>query len=152
MSFIKEFQTFISRGNVVDLAIGVIIGAAFGKIVSSLVADVLMPPLGLVLGKVNFTDLKLTIGASPTPGKPPVTLNYGNFLQTTFDFLVVAATIFFLVQAINRLQRKEAAQPDEPKPLSTEEKLLSEIRDLLRDSNRVATGTEGTDVRLEKSV
>lgn len=133
MGLIKEFKTFISRGNVVDLAVGVIIGGAFGKIVSSLVADIVMPPIGLLLGKVNFTDLKLAIGASPGGGKPPVTLNYGNFLQVSFDFLVVALAVFMLIQAINKLKRKEAEQPEEPKPMSVEEKLLTEIRDLLKE-------------------
>ena len=131
MGFVQEFKTFISRGNVVDLAVGVIIGAAFGKIVSSLVADIVMPPLGLVLGKVNFTDLKLVIGQGPA-GKPPVTINYGNFLQASFDFLIVAVAIFLLIQAINRLKRKEVEKPVDKAELTPQEQLLTEIRDVLK--------------------
>ena len=139
MGLFKDFKTFISRGNVVDLAVGVIIGAAFGKIVSSLVADIVMPPLGLVLGKVNFTDLKLIIGQGAA-GKPPVTINYGNFLQATFDFLIVAFAIFLLIQAVNKLRRKEAAAPEPDAVPTAQEKLLMEIRDLLRhgaENNRL---------------
>ena len=131
MGLFQEFKTFISRGNVVDLAVGVIIGGAFGKIVSSLVADIVMPPLGLLLGKVNFTDLKVAIGAG-APGKGPVTINYGNFLQATFDFLIVAVAIFLMIQALNRLKRTEAAKPVDEAELTPQEKLLTEIRDLLR--------------------
>ncbi len=132
MGLISEFKTFISRGNVIDLAVGVIIGGAFGKIVTSLVADIVMPPLGLVLGKVNFTDLKLVIGPGAGPGKPPVTINYGNFLQTSFDFFIVASAIFLLVQAVNRLQRREAVAPSPERIPTPEETLLTEIRDLLK--------------------
>ena len=132
MSILKEFKEFVSRGNVVDLAVGVIMGAAFGKIVSSLVADIVMPPVGLALGRVNFTDLKLTLGASPDPSKPPVTLNYGNFLQITFDFLIIAFIVFLMVQAVNRLKRKEIAAPKPEHIPTPEEKLLVEIRDLLK--------------------
>ena len=132
MSIFKEFKEFISRGNVVDLAVGVIMGAAFGKIVSSLVADVVMPPVGLALGRVNFTDLKLTLGNSPDPSKPPVTLNYGSFLQTTLDFLIIALAVFLLVQAVNRLKRKEVAAPKPEHIPTPEEVLLTEIRDLLK--------------------
>ena len=150
MSILKEFKIFISRGNVIDLAVGVIIGGAFGKIVSSLVADIVMPPIGLLLGNVNFTDLKVAIGHG-ADGKP-VTINYGNFLQVSFDFLIVALAIFLLIQAINKFKRKEAAQPEEKKPLSTEEKLLTEIRDLLRSGTRGVTGTEGKSVAPETPV
>ncbi len=132
MSIFKEFKEFVSRGNVVDLAVGVIMGAAFGKIVSSLVADVVMPPVGLALGRVNFTDLKLTLGNSPDPTKPPVTLNYGNFLQTTLDFLIIAFMVFLLVQAVNRLKRREVAAPKPEHIPTPEEVLLTEIRDLLK--------------------
>ena len=107
-----------------------------------------MPPIGLLLGNVNFTDLKLAIGHG-ADGKP-VTLNYGNFFQATFDFLIVALAIFLLIQAINKLKRKEAAHPDEEKPMSTEEKLLTEIRDLLRDGNRATAGTTGDSVVAER--
>ena len=132
MSIFKEFKEFVSRGNVVDLAVGVIMGAAFGKIVSSFVADVVMPPIGLALGRVNFTDLKLVMGASLDPAKPPVTLNYGNFLQTTFDFLIIALAVFAMVQAVNRLKRREVAAPKPEHIPTPEELLLTEIRDLLK--------------------
>lgn len=131
MAIIKDFKGFISRGNVVDLAIGVIMGGAFGRIVSSLVGDILMPPLGLVLGKVNFTELKFNIGGW-VGSKTPVTINYGNFLQTSFDFLAVSLCVFLLVQAINRIKRLEGDAPPEEKPPSPEEKLLTEIRDILK--------------------
>ena len=133
MGLYQEFKTFISRGNVVDLAVGVIIGGAFGKIVTSLVADMIMPPVGMLLGKVNFTDLKLTIGAAPKVGQPAVTINYGNFLQSSLDFLIVAAAVFLIIKAINKFKRVEAVDPDVPKPLPPQEQLLTEIRDLLRE-------------------
>ncbi len=126
MSLISEFKTFISRGNVVDLAVGVIIGGAFGKIVSSIVADVIMPPIGLMTGGVNFTDLKLKIGGTDLK---PVTINYGNFLQNTFDFLIVAAAIFMIVKLVNSFKKKEAVAPTAPPP--PEIILLTEIRDAL---------------------
>ncbi len=132
MSLFKEFKEFVSRGNVVDLAVGVIMGAAFGKIVSSLVADVVMPPIGLVMGRVNFTDLKLALGHSSDPARPPVTINYGTFLQTTLDFVIIALAVFLMVQAINRLKRKQAAAPAPERIPTPEEKLLTEIRDLLK--------------------
>lgn len=128
MGFFNEFVAFVKRGNVIDLAVGVIIGAAFGKIVTSLVADVLMPPLGYLVGGVKFGDLKLPLNGGDTP----VTINYGNFLQATFDFLIVAFCVFLLVKGINALYRQptpKAAVPPEP---SNEEKLLAEIRDLLK--------------------
>ena len=102
MGLFKEFKTFVSRGNVVDLAVGVIMGGAFGKIVSSLVGDIIMPPVGMLVGNVNFTDLKLALGKG-TPGHPAATLNYGNFLQATLDFVIIAGAVFLLVQAINRI-------------------------------------------------
>ena len=120
----KEFKEFISRGNVVDLAVGVIIGASFGKIVSSIVSDVIMPPVGLLVGGVNFTGLKLTLKG--TPGAPDaVTINYGNFIQAGVDFLIIAFVIFILVKLINKLYKKAEAVPTQT------EKLLTEIRDLL---------------------
>jgi len=128
MSLISEFKTFISRGNVIDLAVGVIIGGAFGKIVSSLVADVIMPPVGLLTGGVNFTDLKLRLGSST----PPVTINYGTFLQNTLDFLIVAAAIFVIVKLVNSFKKKEAVAPTAPPP--PEIILLTEIRDALTKS------------------
>jgi large conductance mechanosensitive channel len=132
MGLFQDFKAFISRGNVVDLAVGVIVGGAFGKIVSSLVADMIMPPVGLLLGRMNVADLKFQIGGAVT-GKNPVTINYGNFLQATLDFLIVAGAVFLLIQAVNRLQRKAGAASPEKKPEpSAEEKLLTEIRDLLK--------------------
>ncbi|MCC6954337.1 MAG: large-conductance mechanosensitive channel protein MscL [Deltaproteobacteria bacterium] len=137
MSFAKEFKEFAMRGNVVDLAVGVIIGASFGKIVSSLVADVIMPPLGIIVGGVDFTNLKVTLRAAEG-AIPAVTLNYGTFLQTVVDFTIVAFAIFLAVKAINTLKRNEPAAP--PAPPSTQEVLLSEIRDLLKDSNTRRVG------------
>lgn len=132
MSLLKEFRTFIQRGNVLDLAVAVIIAAAFGKIVSSFVADVLMPPVGLLIGGVNFTDLKWVIGGKP---EAPATLNYGSFLQAIFDFLIVALAIFSIVKAINAMHRK--AKPEEAPPApSNEEVLLTEIRDLLKERQK----------------
>jgi large conductance mechanosensitive channel len=130
MSIIKEFKTFAMRGNVVDLAVGIIIGGAFGKIVSSVVADVVMPPIGMLVGGVNFTSLAITL--KEAAGKAPaVTLNYGNFLQAVFDFLIVAFAVFMLIKAINTLQKKEKETPASPPPPSKEELLLTEIRDIL---------------------
>ena len=131
MGLLKEFGAFIKRGNVLDLAVAVIIAGAFGKIVSSFVADILMPPVGLLLGGVNFTALKLKIGGTP---EMPVTLNYGTFLQAIFDFLIIALTIFLVVKAINALKKKEAEAP--PPAPSNEEVLLTEIRDILKESRK----------------
>jgi large conductance mechanosensitive channel len=125
MGFINEFVAFIKRGNVIDLAVGIIIGAAFGKIVSSLVADVIMPPVGYLVGGVKFTDLHATLGG----GDKPVTINYGNFLQTVFDFLIIAFCVYLVVKAVSVLYRQEKAKPAEP---PAQEKLLAEIRDLLK--------------------
>jgi large conductance mechanosensitive channel len=133
MSFIKEFKEFAVKGNVVDMATGIIIGAAFGKIVSSVVNDVLMPPLGLALGKVDFKDLKIVLQEA-TPDIAEVSINYGMFLQTAIDFVIIAFCIFLLIKGINRLKRKEEAAPEPPSvPVpSKEEVLLSEIRDILK--------------------
>ncbi|MGZ5245170.1 MAG: large-conductance mechanosensitive channel protein MscL [Bacteroidia bacterium] len=134
----KEFKEFISRGNVIDLAVGIIIGAAFGKIVSSAVADIIMPPIGMVIGGVNFTDLKIPIKAAEIDAagkviKAAVTINYGNFIQALFDFVIVASAIFLLVKGVNSL-RKKKAQEETPTPIAPtgEELLLTEIRDLLK--------------------
>jgi len=136
---LKEFKDFAMRGNVLDMAIGVIIGGAFGKIVSSLVSDVLMPPIGLLMGKVDFSSLFLNLSGTPQPsltaakaaGSP--TLNYGVFLQTVFDFVIIAFVIFMLVKQVNRF-KKEAppAPPAPPAGPTNEEKLLMEIRDALK--------------------
>ena len=127
MSLAKEFKEFAMKGSVVDLAIGVIIGAAFGKIVTSLVEDIIMPPLGLLIGGVNFTDLVVKLGTD-TAGKD-VILKYGNFLQITFQFVVVAFVLFMLIRTINKLKKPDPAAP--PPPPTAQEVLLREIRDLL---------------------
>ena len=129
MSVLKEFREFAVRGNVVDMAVGIIIGAAFGKIVTSAVADVITPPLGLVIGGVDFSSLSVTLREAAN-GAPAVVLGYGKFIQALFDFSIVAFAIFLLVKGINRLKRKEEAAPTAPPPRS--EVLLEEIRDELR--------------------
>jgi len=135
MGFVKEFKEFAMRGNVMDMAVGVIIGGAFGKIVTSLVNDVIMPPIGWIIGGINFTDLTLKLPVNPlTPDQDPVTINYGTFLQTTLDFLIVAFCIFLLIKGINKLSKKKeepAPAPEAPKG-PTQEELLAEIRDLLK--------------------
>jgi large conductance mechanosensitive channel len=135
MGLLKEFREFAQKGNVVDLAVGVVIGGAFGKIVASLVNDVIMPPIGVLIGNVKFTDLKVVLrqAVEAAPGVeavPAVTWNYGNFIQTVIEFLIIAWAVFILVKAINKLKRKPAPAPEEPKGPSAEE-LLTEIRDLL---------------------
>ena len=129
MSVIKEFRDFAVKGNVVDMAVGVIIGAAFGKIVSSLVGDVVMPPLGVLIGGVDFSDLAVTLKA-PLEGATAVTVRYGKFIQTVVDFTIVAFAIFLAVKVINRVKKKEEAAPTVP---TKQEQLLMEIRDLLRE-------------------
>jgi large conductance mechanosensitive channel len=131
MSIIKEFKEFAVKGNVVDMAVGIIIGVAFGKIVSSFVADVLMPPIGLLIGGVDFTNLAVTLKAAEE-GVEAVTLRYGVFLQTVFDFIIVAFAVFMAVKALNSMRRKEAETPAEPPAPSAQEQLLMEIRDLLK--------------------
>lgn len=135
MSFVKEFREFAVKGNVVDMAVGIIIGAAFGKIVSSLVSDVVTPPLGYLIGGVDFTKLAITLPAI-AEGAEPVTVRYGTFLQATFDFVIVALAIFMLVKLINRLRRAEEAKPAAPAPPPKQEVLLEEIRDLLKQQQR----------------
>lgn len=138
MSILKEFKTFAVKGNVVDMAVGIIIGAAFGKIVSSFVGDVIMPPLGVLIGGVDFTDLAITLKAAEGD-LPAVVLAYGKFIQSIIDFLIVAFAIFMGVKVINRLKREEQASeetPAEPATPSNEEVLLSEIRDLLKNQNK----------------
>jgi large conductance mechanosensitive channel len=132
MKMLDEFKAFAMKGNVVDMAVGIIIGAAFGKIVSSLVSDIIMPPLGMLIGGVTFTDLKLDI--NPLADKQ-VWWNYGNFIQVCFDFLIVALAVFLVIKAINAAQKKKAeapAAPPAPPAPTKEESLLSEIRDLLK--------------------
>jgi len=130
MSFASEFKEFAMKGSVIDLAVGVVIGAAFGKIVASLVGDVIMPALAPILGSVNFSDLAVQI-ASNSAGKP-VLLKYGSFLQTIFEFVVIALSIFIVIKGINRLKRPPPPTPDAPPPPPTKtEVLLQEIRELL---------------------
>jgi large conductance mechanosensitive channel len=129
MRIVKEFREFAVKGNVVDMAVGIIIGAAFGKIVSSLVSDVVTPPLGYIIGGVDFTQLAWTMPVL-VEGQEPATLRYGVFLQTLFDFVIVAFAIFMLVKLINQLRRKEEAKAPPAPP--RQEVLLEEIRDLLK--------------------
>ena len=131
MSFVQEFKEFAMKGNVVDMAVGIIIGVAFGKIVSSFVGDVIMPPLGLLIGGVDFSDMVITLKAA-SEGVAAVTLNYGKFIQTVFDFTIVALAIFIAVKVMNKLKKTEEAAPAAPPEPSAEEKLLTEIRDLLK--------------------
>jgi len=131
MKILDEFKAFAMKGNVVDMAVGIIIGAAFGKIIASVVADIIMPPLGLLIGGVTFTDLKFVMQAA-VGDNPAVTINYGNFLQVVFDFLIIAFVIFMMVKAMNSAKRKEEAKPVAPPAPSKEETLLAEIRDLLK--------------------
>jgi large conductance mechanosensitive channel len=128
MSFVSEFKEFAMKGNVVDMAVGVIIGAAFGKIVSSLVGDLVMPPLGMAIGGVNFSELKYTLGSNPL-----VVVKYGAFLQTLFDFLIIALVLFIAIRAINKLKEPKPVAPPAP---PREEALLTEIRDLLAKQYR----------------
>jgi large conductance mechanosensitive channel len=129
MSLASEFKEFALRGNVVDLAVGIVIGAAFGKIVSSFVADVLMPPLGMMLGGVNFTDLAITMKEA-TASTPAVLWSYGKFVQSILDFTIIAFAIFLLIKAMNTMKKKEEAKPAPAQP--PQEVLLTEIRDLLK--------------------
>jgi large conductance mechanosensitive channel len=133
MSILSEFRAFIARGNVVDLAVGVIIGAAFGKIVTSLVDQIIMPPIGLLLGQVDFSQLKFVLrAADPATKHAEVALGYGAFLNTVVQFLIIAASVFLIVKAAGAMQRKQEADPAEPPPPTTSEKLLEEIRDAIK--------------------
>jgi len=133
MGLVKEFKEFAMKGSVVDLAVGVIIGGAFGKIVSSFVNDVLMPPLGVLLGGVDFKDYKAIL-VEAVGETPAVTLNYGMFIQNVIDFVIIAAAIFLMIKAMNSAKKKEeAAAPAVPPAPSAEETLLGEIRDLLKE-------------------
>ncbi len=140
MKMMDEFKAFAMRGNVVDMAVGIIIGGAFGKIISSVVADIIMPPIGLLMGGVSFTDLKIVLkdpvmDAAGQVTTAAVSINYGNFLQVTVDFLIIAFAIFMMIKAMNSLKKKEEAPapaPATPPPPTKEEILLGEIRDLLK--------------------
>lgn len=137
MSFTSEFKTFISKGNVMDLAVGVVIGAAFGKIVTSLVEDILMPPIGMLMGGVNFSDLKMVLkGASvDAAGKAveAVSVNYGNFIQVAIGFIIIALAIFlFVVKPMNAMKKKQEVAPEAAPPPPNDEIILGEIRDLLK--------------------
>jgi large conductance mechanosensitive channel len=146
MSVIKEFKEFAMRGNVVDMAVGIIIGGAFGKIISSLVSDILMPPIGLLVGGVDFKDLQYVLkegvlestnaAGDVIAAVPAVTIGYGNFIQTTIDFLIIAFAIFMVIKGMNQMKKKPAvapAAPPAPPEPSKEEKLLAEIRDILKN-------------------
>jgi len=128
MSLAKEFKEFAMKGNVIDMAVGVIIGAAFGKIITSLVEDVIMPPIGKVIGGVNFTDLAVSLGMGPD-GKTEVLWKYGNFLQIVFQFIIVAMVLFMVIRTLNKLKKPDPAAPAPTAP--RQEVLLTEIRDLL---------------------
>ena len=134
VKILDEFKTFAMKGNVVDMAVGLIIGAAFGKIVTSLVNDIIMPPIGMLVGGVRFTDLKFVMN-DVIGDKPPVTINYGNFIQVAFDFLIIAFSIFMVIKLLNAAKKKEEKKEEAksaPEP-SKEEILLTEIRDLLKN-------------------
>jgi large conductance mechanosensitive channel len=131
MSFVSEFKSFAMKGNVVDMAVGIIIGAAFGKIVASLVRDIIMPPIGVLVGGVNFSELAYIIQEAQGEAAA-VAINYGLFIQSIVDFLIVAFAIFMAVKVMNSLKKKEEAAPAAPEKPSTEVVLLTEIRDLLK--------------------
>ncbi|MFO7276371.1 MAG: large-conductance mechanosensitive channel protein MscL [Pseudomonadota bacterium] len=129
MGLLAEFKEFAMKGNVIDLAVGVIIGTAFGRIVNSVVEDIIMPPIGLIVGGVDFRDLAVELGTNPAG--EPVLFRYGQFIQTVFEFLIIAAALFAVIKAINRLKRQPEPKPAPPPPPSQTEVLLTEIRDLL---------------------
>ena len=131
MSMIQEFKKFAMRGNVVDMAVGIIIGAAFGRIVQSLVGDIIMPPLGMLLSTVDFATLAITLREA-SEGVEAVTLGYGAFIKTVVDFLIIAAAIFLVIRGMNQLKKKEEEAPPPPPAPTKEEALLGEIRDLLK--------------------
>ncbi|WP_029901829.1 large-conductance mechanosensitive channel protein MscL [Prevotella sp. 10(H)] len=134
MAVLKELKDFMMRGNVVDLAVGVIVGGAFGKIVSSLVSDIIMPPIGVLLGGVDFSDLKFVIKGA-VGDTAAVSINYGTFIQTVIDFVIISTAIFFAIKGMNALHSKKQAEPAAPPAPSKEEVLLTEIRDLLKEQN-----------------
>ncbi|MFD1009566.1 large-conductance mechanosensitive channel protein MscL [Oceanisphaera ostreae] len=134
MSMMKEFKDFAVKGNVVDMAVGIIIGAAFGKIVTALVSGVIMPPIGLMLGGVDFSDLQFVLKEAVGEA-PAVVISYGSFIQTLVDFTIIALAIFMMVKGINSLKRKEEAAPEAPPKPTAEEIFLTEIRDLLKSKS-----------------
>ncbi|MDX2428623.1 MAG: large-conductance mechanosensitive channel protein MscL [Xanthomonadales bacterium] len=131
MSMMSEFKSFAMRGNVIDMAVGIVIGGAFGKIVSSFVNDVLMPPIGMMMGGVDFSDLAVVLQEA-SGDVAAVTLNYGSFIQTVVDFLIIAFAIFMVIKAMNNMKKKEEEAPEEPPKPSAEVELLTEIRDSLK--------------------
>lgn len=131
MKIVNEFKAFIKRGNVIDLAVGIIIGAAFGKIVSSFVNDVMMPPIGLILGGLDFSDFALVLREA-AGDVPAVTIKYGAFISMIIDFLIVAFAVFLVVKVVNKLKKEEEAKPAPPPPVTKEAELLGEIRDILK--------------------
>jgi large conductance mechanosensitive channel len=133
MSMMSEFKNFAMRGNVVDMAVGIVIGGAFGKIVSSFVSDVLMPPIGMMMGGVDFSELAVVLKEA-TGEAAAVTINYGSFIQTVLDFVIIAFAIFMVVRAINNMKKKEEEAPAEPPKPSAEVELLTEIRDSLKNN------------------
>lgn len=138
-NFVQEFKEFAVKGNAIDMAVGVIIGGAFGKIVTSIVNDIIMPPIGWLIGGVNFSELKVTLPSEIIGGveMPSATINYGSFIQTIIDFVIIAFCVFLLVKGVSRLKKNKQAEPTPvapPEP-SPEEKLLTEIRDLLKQQN-----------------
>ncbi len=132
MGILQEFREFAVKGNVVDMAVGIIIGAAFGKIVTSFVGDVIMPPVGVLVGGVDFSDLSFVLREA-VEKKPAVVISYGKFLQTIIDFTIIASAVFVMVKVVNTLKKKEAAAPPPPAAPSAESLLLSEIRDILKE-------------------
>ncbi len=139
MGLIKEFKEFAMRGNVLDMAVGIVIGGAFGKIVSSFVEDILMPPIGVLMGGVNFSDLKVVFKQAVMDGEnvvtPEVALRYGNFIQVIIDFLIIAFAIFMLLKAVNKFNKKKEDAPAAPEAPPADVQLLTEIRDLLQKKN-----------------
>lgn len=140
MSFLQEFKTFAMKGNVVDMAVGIIIGGAFGKIVSSLVSDIIMPPIGILVGGMKFDALKIVLqnGGHDAAGKAiePITLNYGSFIQSSLDFVIIAFSVFLMIKAMNSLKKKSVPPPPAPAAPSPEQNLLTEIRDILKEQKK----------------
>ena len=137
MALGKELKEFLMRGNVVDMAVGIVIGAAFGKIVTSFVNDILMPPISTLLGSTDFTNMKVVLKQAAVDAAgaevSAITWNYGNFIQTVVDFLIIGVSIFFVIKAMNKMSRKKAEEPAAPPAPTKEETLLTEIRDLLKN-------------------